>query len=543
MNCYPTCRSFIKSRLHVHISINQFLFYVCVISDHWYNDPRPTYALMEVIRGAIDDSTDLSYRKDFVDIIKSMGLEEPKMALAGLLDVLDTRRVANAEKQQKLILLCEEMTDLSGKKQDIVGPYCQKLGITPQWLQARDVLADDIIITNGIISELFQYRWRHSIGWKTVMDDWWCKLFPSDDNVPLTSTVLSNWGAVDRKKQLLIRDRPLKEKDEFLQEKYIHPTTKTPRPTEDNIHVDQVQQVDADDASSCVDEGYTSEVSVSPYMLRRHGDTIAILHELLEQEKQENCHLNHKLAESEMQRCVAETRASEAESAAREAETARAMKDAEMTKMTKEHKKQCSVYERELQAAADLSRELNKDMKSLKSANIVRRLATRDAQLKNKTEKVSKLEKDIEKLHQVIKELRRTKRNRTEQIHYNVNKCARIKEKFENENQSLKKKLQELEVDSDCLRNQLDEIMANTEVTTFEDGAYTSDIRVVCYELISRGVGSKHGSDIIRLVLQRVAGLDCGKLPKPTCIRYMAFEQALLSKHVAKEAIESTKIQ
>ena len=47
-------------------------------------------------------------------------------------------------------------------------------------------------------------------------------------------------------------------------------------------------------------------------------------------------------------------------------------------------------------------------------------------------------------------------------------------------------------------------------------------------------------SDIIRLVLEQVAGLDCGRLPKPTYIRYMAFEQALLSKHVAKEAIATS---
>ena len=82
--------------------------------------------------------------------------------------------------------------------------------------------------------------------------------------------------------------------------------------------------------------------------------------------------------------------------------------------------------------------------------------------------------------------------------------------------------------------------MGNKEIQTYEDGAYTSDIRCVCHELISLGVGSKKVSDIICLVLKRVAGLDCGKLPKPTCIRYMAFEQALLSKHVAKEAMSSS---
>ena len=104
----------------------------------------------------------------------------------------------------------------------------------------------------------------------------------------------------------------------------------------------------------------------------------------------------------------------------------------------------------------------------------------------------------------------------------------------------MKEKLRELEVENDELRCQLDEITGEKEIATFENGAYTSDIRVVCYELLARGVGSNHVSEIIQLLLKRIAGLDCGKLPKPTCIRYMAFEQALLSKYVAKEAINES---
>lgn len=45
-------------------------------------------------------------------------------------------------------------------------------------------------------------------------------------------------------------------------------------------------------------------------------------------------------------------------------------------------------------------------------------------------------------------------------------------------------------------------------MSTFDKGAYTSDIRIVCYKLISRGVGSKNVSVIIHLVSKGVAGLD-----------------------------------
>lgn len=62
---------------------------------------------MEMIRGAIDDSADLSYRKDFVDITKSMGLEEPKMALARSIVKDKTTCSHPADKKSNLLLLSE----------------------------------------------------------------------------------------------------------------------------------------------------------------------------------------------------------------------------------------------------------------------------------------------------------------------------------------------------------------------------------------------------------------------------------------------------
>ena len=111
----------------------------------------------------------------------------------------------------------------------------------------------------------------------------------------------------------------------------------------------------------------------------------------------------------------------------------------------------------------------------------------------------------------------------------------------EEENSKLRSQLTELERENYQLRSDLDEIMGDKEITTFEDGRYSDDIRVVCYELISRGDGSRHVSDIIRLVLKRVGGFDCGRLPKPTLIHLMAFEQPLLAKDAARHAIENCK--
>ena len=146
------------------------------------------------------------------------------------------------------------------------------------------------------------------------------------------------------------------------------------------------------------------------------------------------------------------------------------------------------------------------------------------------------LEQEVDQLHADLTEARRLKRNKTEQVRYNVNKLTNVEQKLDTENVELKKHLRELEKENDILRSDLDEIMGNKAISLFENGMYNTDQGYMLWAY-SRGVGSKHVSDIIRLVLEQVAGLDCGRLPKPTYIRYMAFEQALLSKHVAKEAI------
>ena len=83
--------------------------------------------------------------------------------------------------------------------------------------------------------------------------------------------------------------------------------------------------------------------------------------------------------------------------------------------------------------------------------------------------------------------------------------------------------------------------MNDREITSFEDGKYTNDIRLTCFELIARGVSSRNVSDIIRTVLQDVAKMKIGRLPKPTLIRYLSIEKAMLSKEAARAKIESSK--
>lgn len=171
---------------------------------------------------------------------------------------------------------------------------------------------------------------------------------------------------------------------------------------------------------------------------------------------------------------------------------------------------------------------------------MVRRLATKEKQLQREKENVSELQKEIIKLNHEVDELMRLKKNRTEQVRYNTKKRTEIENKMDAENSNLKEQLREIEMQNDSLRSQLDEIMGDKEISCYENGAFSSDIRTVCYELLAKGISPRHISDIVRLVLKRLAGLDCGRLPKASCIRYMTYEQALLAKHVAMEAIQKS---
>ena len=119
-------------------------------------------------------------------------------------------------------------------------------------------------------------------------------------------------------------------------------------------------------------------------------------------------------------------------------------------------------------------------MQSLQATNVVRRLATQERDLAKEQEDNCKLQEEVDNLNCILTELRRIKKNRTEQVRYNVGKCTEAEKKLGTQNIELKQQLKELEKENDILRSELDEIMGNKAIESFEDGMYNSDIRVVC---------------------------------------------------------------
>ena len=78
------------------------------------------------------------------------------------------------------------------------------------------------------------------------------------------------------------------------------------------------------------------------------------------------------------------------------------------------------------------------------------------------------------------------------------------------------------------------------EVTVFENGRYANSIREVVMGLLGENVGVKHIAPVIRLVLKRVANLDCSRLPSAALINTIQAECKFISKVQVAHAILGT---
>ena len=217
------------------------------------------------------------------------------------------------------------------------------------------------------------------------------------------------------------------------------------------------------------------------------------------------------------------------------------VKDHNATQAELENSKKTEAKLQKAEAKAkEINIQLKKEMNSLQTKNVIRRLQRRDAAFKEEEQTNQKLNKQIEKLEVRIQELQRLKKNKGGSRRYFSTSLGQNKESKVN----LKKQIQLLEKENENdLKCTLDDVMNEKEVGGFENGKYTNDIRLVCFELhvIARGVGSKHVSEIIRIVLRDVGKIQVGRLPKPTLIRYLAVEQAMLSKESARSKIQDSE--
>ena len=192
------------------------------------------------------------------------------------------------------------------------------------------------------------------------------------------------------------------------------------------------------------------------------------------------------------------------------------------------------------------------EVRSLDKKNAKRAIARRDRLLERKYDELQEQQENSTRLEEINKELEdkleiitsqmeTTKKRLYDKVYYYKKKSETVSQATTDMTAQYTEKITSLRVENSELQCQIEEIVRNDDISTFQNGRYTDEVRLVCYDLLSHGIGTNHISDVIRKVLKTLAGTDVGRLPKPTLVKYMTTQSGLLAKAVAVSAIESSE--
>ncbi len=114
--------------------------------------------------------------------------------------------------------------------------------------------------------------------------------------------------------------------------------------------------------------------------------------------------------------------------------------------------------------------------------------------------------------------------------------------KFQEEIKKLHDELSDLSLENCELQDSIESIVSE-ELTTFEHGRYSDDVRVCIYELLSLNVGVRNVAPIIRCVLKNIAHKTVDRLPSHGLTCQMILESlTILQAQLGEKLTESSAI-
>ena len=114
------------------------------------------------------------------------------------------------------------------------------------------------------------------------------------------------------------------------------------------------------------------------------------------------------------------------------------------------------------------------------------------------------------------------------------------KAELRQEMESLKKKISSLDSDNAEMSEALESILSSKEITTFESGRYTDDVRACVYELLSLNVGVRNIAPVIRCVLNNIAHKSVRRLPSYGLTCQMILESLTIVQAQLGEKLSQT---
>ena len=148
------------------------------------------------------------------------------------------------------------------------------------------------------------------------------------------------------------------------------------------------------------------------------------------------------------------------------------------------------------------------------------------------------LNDEVSSLKPHVEELQRDKEKLRHKVAYWKQMVSDLKEAYEHQadentaeqqlqSSKLTEKLYQLEQENTELKETVDDILEHSpdlQVTTFQSGRYTDNIRACCYELLSLNVGIKRVAPIITAVLKNLTDLSVDRLPSKSLLCNMMVE-------------------
>ncbi|CAC5406236.1 unnamed protein product [Mytilus coruscus] len=105
------------------------------------------------------------------------------------------------------------------------------------------------------------------------------------------------------------------------------------------------------------------------------------------------------------------------------------------------------------------------------------------------------------------------------------------------ENLNLKQHVYFLENENEEMKEKLEELMKNKEITTFENGKYNDTVREVYAVLLAANVGVKNVEHIVKTVLNKLGGVKIDRLPEKTFAEIMLVEAKALAQIQSVDAM------
>ncbi|MBN3312970.1 SPIN4 protein, partial [Atractosteus spatula] len=230
---------------------------------------------------------------------------------------------------------------------------------------------------------------------------------------------------------------------------------------------------------------------------------------------------------------------------------------ARLDKKKKERGLMLYKAESEIKALSNKLSKANEKLGQGSVRNVNKRLRRRDSKIRTLEQKVveceqtvilnelekselekekAQLEKSIDELQEQLEKLRYTKKKESQKVAYYKRKCDSEAD-LAHRVRDLNEEVQFWQGEYEGLKTEIDRIVSHN-ISMYEKGKYSDAVREAYMDLVANmGVSARKASQIVRLVLDKLVGIQVDRLPGESFCKYLVLEARQVSLQHLKEKL------